>query len=134
MTNNAGAYNINLYGDAYNTDKTDETNTIRFNDLVNNVYDFSIDSVQMALGKNAVINVTHNYIAQNNPYLRLDLDAVNREVGQLNIEGDVDGTTNVIVNVLQNKETAKEYYKYRKFKNDPRLTKFGKILRAKSLD
>ena len=101
-------YNINIYGDAYNTSEMDETNTIRFNDLVNNVYDFSLDAVQMALGKNAVINVTHNYIAQNNPYLRLDLDAVNREVGQINIEGDVEGTTNVIVNVLQNKETAKE--------------------------
>ncbi|MBQ8785392.1 MAG: autotransporter domain-containing protein, partial [Alphaproteobacteria bacterium] len=108
MTNNTGAYNINIYGDAYNTSTMDETNTIRFNDLVNNVYDFSLDSVQMALGKNAVINIVHNYVAQNNPYLRLDLDAVNREVGQINIEGDVDGTTNVIVNVLQNKETAKE--------------------------
>ena len=57
-----GIYNINLYGDAYNTDKTDETNTIRFNDLVNNVYDFSIDSVQMALGKNAVINISNSLI------------------------------------------------------------------------
>lgn len=36
--------------------------------------------------------------------------------------------------MLQDKEIKKEYYTYRKFKNDPRLTKFGKILRAKSLD
>lgn len=36
--------------------------------------------------------------------------------------------------MLQDKEVAKEYHKYRKFKNDPRLTKFGKVLRAKSLD
>lgn len=36
--------------------------------------------------------------------------------------------------MLQDKEIAKEYYTYRKFKNDPRLTKFGKVLRAKSLD
>ena len=40
----------------------------------------------------------------------------------------------VLEAMLQDKEIAKEYYKYRKFKNDPRLTKFGKILRAKSLD
>ncbi len=36
--------------------------------------------------------------------------------------------------MLQDEEIKKEYYTYRKFKNDPRLTKFGKILRAKSLD
>ena len=40
----------------------------------------------------------------------------------------------VLEAMLQDKEIAKEYHKYRKFKNDPRLTKFGKILRAKSLD
>lgn len=36
--------------------------------------------------------------------------------------------------MLQDEEIKKEYYTYRKFRNDPRLTKFGKILRAKSLD
>ena len=36
--------------------------------------------------------------------------------------------------MLQDEEINKEYYTYRKLKNDPRLTKFGKILRAKSLD
>lgn len=36
--------------------------------------------------------------------------------------------------MLQDEEIKKEYYTYRKFKNDPRLTKFGKILRTKSLD
>lgn len=36
--------------------------------------------------------------------------------------------------MLQDKEIAKEYEKYRKLKNDPRLTKFGKVLREKSLD
>ena len=36
--------------------------------------------------------------------------------------------------MLQDEEIKKEYYTYRKFKNDPRLTKFGKVLRAKSLD
>ncbi len=101
-------YNLNISGDTYNTSAMDETNTIRFNDKVNNVYDFSLDSVQMALGKNAVINIVRNYVAKNNPYLRLDLDAVNREVGLINIGGDVEGTTPVIVNVLQYKETAKE--------------------------
>lgn len=36
--------------------------------------------------------------------------------------------------MLQDKEITKEYEKYRKLKNDPRLTKFGKVLREKSLD
>ena len=36
--------------------------------------------------------------------------------------------------MLQDEEIKKEYYTYRKLRNDPRLTKFGKILRAKSLD
>ena len=36
--------------------------------------------------------------------------------------------------MLQDKEIKKEYYTYRKLKNDPRVTKFGKILRTKSLD
>ena len=36
--------------------------------------------------------------------------------------------------MLQDEEIKKEYYTYRKLKNDPRLTKFGKVLRAKSLD
>ena len=98
-------YNINVNGDI---DKEDFINRVTFNNKVNSVYDLTLTTTQMALGKNAVINIVHNYVAQNNPYLRLDLDAVNREVGQINIDGDVDGTTNVIVNVLQNKETAKE--------------------------
>ena len=101
------AYNINISGDVYDINNP-QSNTIRFNDLVNNVYDFSLDSVQMALGKNAVINIVHNYVAQNNPYLRLDLDAVKQKVGQIDIRGEVIGTTFVVVNVLQNKETTKE--------------------------
>ena len=36
--------------------------------------------------------------------------------------------------MLEDEEIKKEYYTYRKFRNDPRLTKLGKILRAKSLD
>ncbi len=36
--------------------------------------------------------------------------------------------------MLQDEEIRKEYEKYRKFQNDPRLTKFGKILRKTSLD
>lgn len=36
--------------------------------------------------------------------------------------------------MLQDEEIRKEYEKYRKLPNDPRLTKFGKILRKTSLD
>ena len=46
----------------------------------------------------------------------------------------VNNADEILKNMLTDKEIAKEYYTYRKFKNDPRLTKFGKILRAKSLD
>ncbi|MBQ8784676.1 MAG: autotransporter domain-containing protein, partial [Alphaproteobacteria bacterium] len=101
------SYNINISGDAYNIDNS-EANTIRFNDRVNNVYDFKIASVQMALGQNAVINIVHDYVASENPFLRLDVDAVNCKIGKINIAGNVDGTTSVIVNILKNKETAKE--------------------------
>ena len=40
----------------------------------------------------------------------------------------------ILESMLADKEIAAEYEKYRKLKNDPRLTKFGKILRAKCLD
>ena len=40
----------------------------------------------------------------------------------------------ILESMLADKEIATEYEKYRKLKNDPRLTKFGKILRAKCLD
>ena len=46
----------------------------------------------------------------------------------------VNNADEVLEAMLQDKEIAKEYYTYRKLKNDPRLTKFGKILRTKSLD
>lgn len=46
----------------------------------------------------------------------------------------VNNADEILKNMLTDKEIAKEYYTYRKLKNDPRLTKFGKILRAKSLD
>ncbi len=36
--------------------------------------------------------------------------------------------------MLQDSEIKEEYEKYRKFTNDPRLTKFGKVLRATCLD
>ena len=101
------AYNINISGDAYDINKS-ESNTIRFNGKVNNVYDFNLNFVQMALGKNALIKVVHNYIAQDNPYLRLDLDAAKQKVGQFDIRGEVIGTTFVVVNVLQDAEITKE--------------------------
>lgn len=41
----------------------------------------------------------------------------------------------VLEDILKNdKELAKEYKKYKKFKNDPRITKIGNILRKTSLD
>jgi len=41
----------------------------------------------------------------------------------------------ILKEILKNdKELAKEYKKYKKFKNDPRVTKIGSILRKTSLD
>ena len=40
----------------------------------------------------------------------------------------------ILAAMLKDEEIKKEYYTYRKLKNDPRLTKFGKVLRAKCLD
>ena len=40
----------------------------------------------------------------------------------------------VLEAMLSDEEIKKEYETYRKFKHDPRLTTFGKILREKSLD
>ena len=34
----------------------------------------------------------------------------------------------------EDKELAKEYKKYKKLKNDPRITKVGKFIRATSID
>lgn len=46
----------------------------------------------------------------------------------------VNNADEILEAMLQDSEIKKEYEKYRKFTNDPRLTKFGKILRATSLD
>lgn len=46
----------------------------------------------------------------------------------------VNNADEILAEMLQDREISKEYEKYRKIKNDPRLTKFGKVLRAKSLD
>ncbi len=40
----------------------------------------------------------------------------------------------ILESMLQDEKIKLEYEKFRKFKNDPRLTKFGKVLRDKSLD
>lgn len=40
----------------------------------------------------------------------------------------------ILENMLKDDEIRAEYEKYRKLRNDPRVTKFGKILREKSLD
>ena len=98
-------YNLNISGDACTQC---EWNSVKFNNLVNNVNNLTVTKSQMALGKDAVVNVVNNYIAKSNPYLRLDLDAVNKKVGQLNIGGNLEGTTSVIVNVLKNKETTEK--------------------------
>ena len=40
----------------------------------------------------------------------------------------------ILENMLKDDEIRAEYEKYRKLRNDPRVTKFGKVLREKSLD
>ena len=46
----------------------------------------------------------------------------------------VNNADEILAEMLQDREISKEYEKYRKLRNDPRLTKFGKVLREKSLD
>lgn len=46
----------------------------------------------------------------------------------------VENADEMLAEMLKNKETRKEYEKYRKLKDDPRITKLGKILRDTSLD
>lgn len=46
----------------------------------------------------------------------------------------VNNADEILEAMLQDKEIKAEYEKYRKFQDDPRLTKFGKFLRETSLD
>lgn len=46
----------------------------------------------------------------------------------------VNNADEILGNMLKDDEIRAEYEKYRKLRNDPRVTKFGKILREKSLD
>ena len=46
----------------------------------------------------------------------------------------VNNADEILENMLKDDEIRSEYEKYRKLRNDPRVTKFGKILREKSLD
>ncbi len=46
----------------------------------------------------------------------------------------VNNADEILENMLQDEEIKKEYETYRKFRNDPRLTSFGKFLRKTSLD
>lgn len=46
----------------------------------------------------------------------------------------VNNANEILEAMLQDEEIKKEYETYRKLTNDPRLTKFGKVLRATSLD
>lgn len=46
----------------------------------------------------------------------------------------VNNADEILENMLKDGEIRAEYEKYRKLRNDPRVTKFGKILREKSLD
>lgn len=46
----------------------------------------------------------------------------------------VNNADEILENMLKDDEIRAEYEKYRKLINDPRVTKFGKILREKSLD
>ena len=46
----------------------------------------------------------------------------------------VENADEILEAMLQDKEIKEEYEKYRKLQNDPRLTKFGKVLRSTGLD
>ena len=46
----------------------------------------------------------------------------------------VNNADEILEAMLQDSKIKEEYVKYRKFTNDPRLTKFGKVLRATCLD
>ena len=46
----------------------------------------------------------------------------------------VNNADEILENMLKDEEIKKEYETYRKFRNDPRLTSFGKFLRKTSLD
>lgn len=46
----------------------------------------------------------------------------------------VNNADEILENMLKDEEIKAEYEKYRKLRNDPRVTKFGKVLREKSLD
>ena len=46
----------------------------------------------------------------------------------------VNNADEILENMLKDEEIKKEYETYRKFRNDPRLTTFGKFLRKTSLD
>jgi len=46
----------------------------------------------------------------------------------------VENADDILESMLQNKEIKAEYETYRKLRNDPRITKFGKFLRSTSLD
>ena len=99
------AYNINIYGDVC---PQCIVNSVIFNSKVKNVYNLTLDTTQMVLGKDAHIEIVNDYIAQNNPYLRLNVDAVNGKTGQLEIGGQVEGTTQVIANIVNYKDVRGE--------------------------
>ncbi len=46
----------------------------------------------------------------------------------------VNNADEMLANMLKDEKIKEEYEKYRKFINDPRVTKFGRVLRATSLD
>ncbi|MBR5482916.1 MAG: autotransporter domain-containing protein, partial [Alphaproteobacteria bacterium] len=98
-------YNVNIYGDVC---PQCIVNSVIFNSKVKNVYNLTLDTTQMVLGKNAHIEIVNDYIAQNNPYLRLNVDAVNSKTGQLEIGGQVIGTTQVIANIVNYKDVRGE--------------------------
>ncbi len=92
-------YDVNLSGDG--------SGEVIFNNMVDNVNNFNLSGLSaFHLGKDAQVNMS-NYVANNDggtPILTLDVEvdktanAINN--GLLNISGDVSGTTNVIVNSL----------------------------------
>lgn len=99
------AYDINISGDATTQGLA---NSVVFNNKVKNVNDLTLDTAQLVLGKNAHVEIVNDYIAKNNPYLHVEVDAVNGETGQLEIGGQVIGTTKVVLDFINYKNIQDE--------------------------
>ena len=74
-------------------------------------------------GENGKIFYTQNRIGKNGKIFKM-----------YKFRTMVNNADEILAAMLQDEEIKKEYETYRKFRNDPRLTTFGKFLRSTSLD